>query len=117
MTNSELRDYLLYLIANNKLEQFYHSKAWKNLKLEVFKDQHFECQECLKENKLTIVTISSPCHHVNELKDKPELALSKNYYDELGQKKKNLLCLCFECHNKIHNRFQKNDKFLNDEKW
>lgn len=117
MNQEELRTYLLYLIANNRLDKFYHSKAFRNLKKEVFKEQHYECQECLKENKLTILTLSDTCHHVRNLKDYPELALSKFFYDEVGNKVVNLVAICFDCHNKIHNRFQKNHKFINEEKW
>lgn len=117
MDKNELSDYLLYLMANDKLEQFYHSKAWKNLKLEVFKEQHFECQECLKENKLTVLSLKDHCHHIKELKDFPELALSKFFIDELGNEQRQLEAICFECHNKIHNRFQKKEKFFTEEKW
>jgi len=117
MKNEYLKNYLIDLIAKGRIEQFYHRSDWKALKKDVFKKQHFECQECLKDNILTIVDLECPCHHVKELKDFPELALSEIYIDELGNKQRNLLALCFKCHNKIHNRFQKKDTYFNEERW
>lgn len=117
MEEKELVNYLLYLIANNNLSQFYHLKVFKDVKAKVFKDLHYECQECLKENKLTVVFLSDPLHHVKEIKEFPSLALSEYYNDELGNLQRNLLPLCYECHNKVHNRFQKNEEFINEERW
>lgn len=117
MPNEYLKNYLVDLIAKDRVEQFYHLSIWKELKLKVFKSQHFECQDCLKENRLTILQLDSPCHHERELKDFPELALSEYFIDEFGIKRRNLTALCFDCHNKRHNRFQKKNTFINEEKW
>ncbi len=117
MNEQELVKWINYLISVNKLEYFYHSKWWKSLKKEVLREQHYECQLCLENGLLTILNDSSPVHHVNEVKNVPSLALSKFFIDENGKKKRQLISLCFECHNKIHNRFCVKEKFMNEEKW
>lgn len=117
MNKNELINWIQYLISTNKMDQFYHSKLWRNLKREVLREQHYECQLCLEKGVLTILNDGSPVHHEKEVKCNPSLALSKYYYDEYGKKKKQLLALCFECHNKKHNRFCEKEKFTNEEKW
>lgn len=117
MNEKELVDWINYLILTNKLEYFYHSRFWKKLKKEVLREQHYECQSCKEKGILTLLNDSSPVHHVKEVKKNPSLALSKFYYDEEGNKHHQLLALCFDCHNKIHERFCVKEKFINEEKW
>ncbi|WP_416729210.1 HNH endonuclease [Fictibacillus sp. JL2B1089] len=69
--------------------RFYKSKAWKKCrKLVLIRDNHL-CQNCFKKGKLTAADM---VHHIEELKDKPELALNED----------NLISLCNTCHNKEH---------------
>lgn len=117
MNEKDLVIWINYLISVNKIDSFYHSKYWKKLKKEVLTEQHYECQRCLREHRLTLLNDSSPVHHINELRQHPELALSKFYVDEQGQVKRQLESLCFDCHNKEHNRFTKKEKFTNEERW
>ena len=49
MSKDELVKWINNLLLNNKLIIFYNTKLWKNLKREVLREQHFECQECLKK--------------------------------------------------------------------
>lgn len=112
MSQDELIKWLNRLIKDKREIEFYGSRIWKNLKAEVLKEQHYECQECLKRG---ILTKADTVHHINYLKNRPDLALSKTYVDEHGNIKRNLEAICFDCHNKIHNRFKK--KTLLTEEW
>ena len=104
MSKDELVKWINNLLLNNKLIIFYNTKLWKNLKREVLREQHFECQECLKKG---VLKRADTVHHINFLKDRPDLALSKTFIDNKGLEKMNLEAICFECHNKIHHRFEK----------
>lgn len=126
MNNQELSTWIRKLIEENKLYKFYKSKEWIELKEEVMKDQHYECQECLKQGILTTrsdeqedIKNKLTVHHVQFVKNYPELALSKFYYYK-GIQYRNLIVVCFDCHNKLHKRFDYknyNQKQLNEEKW
>lgn len=109
--------YIKRLIAADKIEQFYFTEDWKELRLEVLEELHNECQECLKNGDYT----KADCvHHVNEVRQQPALALSKYYIDSKGNKQRNLVPLCNQCHNNVHDKlgeWQRKDKFTNEEKW
>ncbi len=106
-----------YLIEIDRLDIFYHSKEFKKIKKQVQKEFHFECLRCKENKRLTLVDEHDPVHHVKEVKQFPELALSKYYKDEQGRLQRNLIPLCFECHNIVHDRFNKISKFTNKERW
>lgn len=116
-TDISLATYIRNLIKADKVEQFYQSKDWKELRQEVLCDLHYECQECLKKGEYT----KADCvHHWNEVKDRPDLALSKFYTDEHGQQQRQLVPLCNRCHNIVHDKLgssRNKDKFTNVEKW
>ena len=110
--------YIRRLIREDRLEKFYQTDDWKELKEDVLKDFHNECQGCLKHGRLT--TRELCVHHINEVRHRPELALSKYYIDNKGQKQHNLIPLCKTCHNLIHDKlgkWQRKDKFTNEERW
>lgn len=112
-----LEVYIKQLIKADKLELFYITDDWKELRIEVLKDFHKECQECLKKGRYT----KAVCvHHINEVRITPRLALSRYYVDDKGQKQYNLIPLCNTCHNLIHDKlgkWQRKDKFTNEELW
>jgi len=62
-----------------------HSKAWKRLRLLALHRDHYLCQECLRNKRITTAT---EVHHVLPRSTHPELAL------ELS----NLESLCWDCH-------------------
>lgn len=106
------------LIKEDNVEQFYLTDDWRELRKDVLDDFHNECQECLKEGKVT--TDELCVHHVNEVRDRPELALSRYFTDDNGQTQPNLVPLCKVCHNIIHDKlrkYQKNNRFSNEERW
>lgn len=122
MGTKELVMWLEYLISINRLDKFYHSKYFKRVKNEVLREQHYECEMCREKGKLTIVKPalkrSGVVHHIKYVREYPELALSKYYYDEFGHKHKQLIVLCNECHEIVHERaYKREPKFTNEERW
>lgn len=112
-----LAKWIRQLIKEGKEALFYLTDEWKALRLEILEKHHWECQECLKKGRYTRAVC---VHHVNELKHRPDLALSEFFVDREGRKEKNLVPLCNSCHNKVHDKlgeWQKKDKFTNEEKW
>lgn len=110
--------YIKRLIAAGEEERFYWTDDWKELRADVLEFFHNECQECLKHGKIT--TDELCVHHVNELKNRPDLALSRHYVDSKGQRQYNLIPLCKTCHNIVHDKlgnWQRKDKFTNTELW
>ncbi len=126
MNSYQLGIWIRKLIEEDKLYQFYKSEEWLVLKKEVMKEQHYECQECLKEGILTTrcdeqedTKKKLTVHHIQYVKNYPELALSKFYYYK-KIKYRNLIVVCFDCHNKLHKRFNYkvyHKKQLNQERW
>ena len=116
-TDISLASYIRKLIAEDRIVEFYQSDDWKELRAEVLEDYHNECQECLKLGRYT----QADCvHHVNEVRNRPDLALSKTYTDSEGQQHRQLVPLCNTCHNIVHDKlgnWQRKDKFTNEEKW
>lgn len=116
-TDKPLAKWIRELIRADRIELFYLTKDWKELRLEVLEENHYECQRCMEKGKYT----RADCvHHVNEVKTHPHLALSKYYTDAEGKQQKQLIPLCNECHNIIHDKlgqWQRKDKFMNEERW
>ncbi len=105
------------LIECDRVDIFYNSYHWRQLSKQVKAEQHNECQLCKKQGKYSPADI---VHHVKHLRQWPELAYSRTYTDEQGIEQVQLLALCNDCHNKVHNRrlnVVKKDKFVNEERW
>lgn len=105
------------LIRSDRLELFYQTEQWRALRAEVLEDLHQECQHCLAHGR---VTMADCVHHVNEVRHRPDLALSAWYVDKHGHRRRNLVPLCNTCHNRVHEKlqtWQKQDKFTNEERW
>lgn len=109
MTN-ELLAWINKLIRENRVDEFYNSRIWRKLSKEAMKRDKNECKHCKDKG---IYKAAEQVHHIEELKLNPLRAL-----DLL-----NLISLCKVCHNKVHDRFNKNDtlrtqnKFINEERW
>lgn len=120
MEEKELVSWINELIQINRLDKFYKSKYFMDVKKEVLREQHYECQRCKEKGKLTIVNLnrkkSGVVHHEQYVRTHPELALSKYYYDKQGKRRRNLIVLCNECHEIVHDRFAKSEP-LNVERW
>ncbi|MBF0818736.1 HNH endonuclease [Streptococcus acidominimus] len=77
--------------------RFYQSSQWRALRQEALDRDHYECQWCRLEGRVTTELDSIlEVDHINELEYYPEQALDLD----------NLRTLCKECHNKRHKRFQ-----------
>ncbi len=117
-TDIPLATWIRQLIKADNVELFYFTDDWKELRQDVLDDFHNECQECLKKG---VVTTYDLCvHHVNELRHRPELSLSRYYIDNEGQTQPNLVPLCKVCHNIVHKKLEKhreNNRFSNEERW
>lgn len=111
MTTDEIR----ILIREGRTAEFYNDWQWRRLAQKVMHDQHHECQYCKASGKYTRARF---VHHVNHLKDHPELAYQEYYIDAYGQKQKNLVACCHRCHESQHpERFRHGSKFSNEERW
>ena len=117
----ELSAWIRELIAQDKLYKFYKSRAWLALRDEVLRDNHYECQHCLRRGKYARAVM---VHHVNEVRKRPDMALTKEYKDiKSGAMIKNLVPLCFACHEAEHDRWegirkeQGRERFKNVERW
>lgn len=73
--------------SNDKFNQFYWTKAWKDKREYILCRDNYLCQDCLKNKKITIAT---EVHHIIKLR----LAWSKRLDNN------NLISLCHECHRK-----------------
>ncbi len=111
----ELKEWILQLIEEDKLYRFYKSKQWIELRSEIMKEAHNECEWCRKQGKIVTAT---EVHHVQYVKKHPELALSKIYTYQ-GKQYKNLIALCHDCHDKAHGRMthRPKKKPLTEEQW
>lgn len=98
MTTEKLVDWIRELIEKDEMWRFYKSKEFRGLQKEVLKEQHNECQVCKQRG---LITKADTVHHVQYVRNHPELALSKTYVLD-GIRKRNLIAVCRDCHNKIH---------------
>ena len=120
---TDLVAYINRLIQEDKLYKFYKSREWRQLRQEVLDDEHNECVNC--REKYGRITAAVTVHHVNHVKDRPDLALSRYYTDINGEQQPNLVALCGRCHNEVHpekihkanNKKNKKKEKINDEKW
>ena len=120
-------DWIRQLIDEDRLWKFYKSPEWMKLKQQVLQDFHYECQLCKQQGRVTRYedihgrcTLISTVHHINEVRKHPELALSRYYYDQDGNKHNNLIPVCKSCHNLIHERKFNGSKptgYTNEERW
>lgn len=102
-------------IETDNVDSFYHWKDWEQLRQEVLRMDHYECQICKAKGKYRRADI---VHHVKHLKDRPDLALS--VWDG---KERQLVSVCKRCHEDLHPertvqyRYEKKEKPLTEERW
>lgn len=78
----------------DKYRKFYKSVQWRIVRDYILKRDNYICQDCIKDNK---ITICNTVHHIIEVKEDYSKALDEN----------NLITLCADCHNKVHKRFER----------
>ena len=96
MTQQEI-EFVRWCAAND-IHRFYVWTRWKQVRQQVLKMDHNECQRCREHHRYTAATT---VHHVNYVKRHPEIALDI-WYEWHGVKKRNLISLCHECHEAVH---------------
>lgn len=101
---------MIDLTTKQSRARFYGSSEWRKLRQFVLERDHYECQWCKAEGRVTTDAILE-VDHIKELAQHPELAM------ELS----NLRTLCKDCHNKRHNRMnyrgEQKKKKWQDEWW
>ena len=86
---------------HERYQQFYNSREWRDLRNYKFAMADGLCELCRKNGK---VKAAREIHHIVPI----EIDYSKRLdYD-------NLIALCSDCHNKIHNRQSPLQKFLRE---
>lgn len=117
------------LIEAKRIKSFYDSAKWDRVRRLVLESYHNECVLCKLEGKIKTHDIriknsqrrSLQVHHNYELYKYPEHGLEPIVIDVLGKKHVNLIPLCFNHHNTIHNKKNnliiKEKKQLNIERW
>ena len=100
---------LIKSIRSGNVMAFYNSPEWKQMREDILKRDHWECQRCngsfITENPIeeTSLSTATDVHHIKGLKEVPELCLSMT----------NLVSLCHECHDIAEGRLV---KYLNKKK-
>lgn len=120
-TDIQLSSWIKQLIKADALCKFYKSDNWLELRDIVLQDAHYECQLCLKDG---IYKRAEMVHHINEVRKRPDLALTREFIDPVThEKRENLIALCNSCHEKVHDRcgnFKRQNgrgQFKNEERW
>lgn len=112
ITTFRLKD-LMQLIAAGKAERFYDWPEWESVREIVFRMDHFECQRCKARGRYRKAVL---VHHVQHLKNRPDLALSIWDGDQ-----RQLVSLCRPCHEEVHpeRRWRKITKreYITQERW
>lgn len=105
------------MIRQNDMHAFYNDRGWRRISHEIMREQHNECQLCRQHGRYSRAKV---VHHVCYLRKRPDLAYSRTYTDSEGREHKQLIALCQNCHEQIHNRtlyLNAKKKFTNEEKW
>lgn len=76
---------------------FYNARRWRKISKAYALTQHNLCEQCLKHGKVRPYDIVHHKKHLNEL--------TMNDY-EIAYGFNNLMCVCIECHNAIHNNIK-----------
>lgn len=92
-------DWVVELVQSGDVHAFYVSPPWEHKRLDVLELDRYECQRCRAKGRYRRATM---VHHVNHLRDRPDLALSIWYTDKDGKKHRQLISLCAECHELEH---------------
>ena len=115
---------LLYgKMTDREAQHFYDSAAWKHKRLQILTRDHYECQDCRKRlndavaagealnGKDRMIRRAEEVHHIQELKEHPELSLEDD----------NLVSLSIPSHNLRHGRapkkFTRKRKLASKERW
>ncbi len=96
---------------------FYASPQWRRKRKKVLSDDKHECQIHKAKGQYVKACI---VHHEKHLDEFPELALEDYYINENGERKRQLISVCRECHESVCHpeRLRWNvAEQLNEERW
>lgn len=108
------------MAASGDMSRFYNSRAWRRLSREVISEQHGECQLCRTRGRYARADL---VHHVRPLRLFPALAYERYYTDSQGERRKQLIACCRDCHEEIHGRAERSREnqgkhaYSNAERW
>lgn len=96
------------------VHRFYAWQRWIDVREQVLRMDRYECQDCKRKR---IYTKATTVHHNQYLKKHPETALDI-FYTFQGERKRNLISLCHDCHEARHGyRKREEEKPLTEERW
>lgn len=81
-----------------RFDDFYNTKEWKRLRQKKFEDCDGLCERCRERG---IVCECNAVHHI--------VPLDEDFSRRLDYK--NLICVCYNCHDEYHNRDSALQKF------
>ena len=111
---------ILDMVQKNDLKPFYNHWEWRKLSKQIIKENHKECWLCKQQGRVSRAVLT---HHVKPLKNRPDLAYSRTYTDDKGRLQKQLIPLCWLCHEQIHERGEfgavkdTSHCYKNEERW
>lgn len=100
-TDRSLASWIRELLDTGQIVRFYKTQEWLQLRAEVLRDHHWECAECAKRGRYRRARV---VHHVHEVRDRPDLALTRWVREPDGTMTENLIPLCQEHHEEAHGR-------------
>lgn len=92
-----------WCIVNDCVERFYKTYPWQRVRAEVMTLDHGECQLCKARGLYSPAKVA---HHINYLRNRPDLALCIWYVDAAGQRRRNIIAVCNDCHEAEHKRLE-----------
>ena len=87
------RDDYVYQDFAKEVREFYHTDWWYKASQSILMKADYLCQDCLKEEKLTLAT---EVHHI-----KP-IPYNSDRWRDFAYDYENLIALCHECHQRRH---------------
>lgn len=96
-----LADWIRELESEGKLYRFYKTPEWAALRDEVLEDHHHECKRCKEQGHYSY---AFTVHHDIEVRDRPDLALTRWITEPDGTRREILEPICMACHNAEHGR-------------
>ena len=104
------------MLTDEQTKDFYNSPDWRRTRKEILRADKGECQICKAKGRYTKAVI---VHHVNHLRDRPDLKLDKTYKDTNGITQRQLISVCRECHETVCHpeRMREIAKPLTTERW
>lgn len=96
----KLTEEVKHRVSQGDTDLLYKTKEWQELRERILERDHYECQRCNGRNvlgkpiKRIRLRKANTVHHISEVKDMPELMMEES----------NLISLCHECHDIVHDR-------------